>query len=91
MYLRVPVAVIDDARVGGGEGDAHPARLRRQQHHEHVAAGVLEAVDRLMYNTKNRCFIEITRDGVGWGWEVTSIAFVTGEVGKSVVVRNKHE
>ena len=31
VVLRVPVAVVDDGGVGGGEGDAHPAGARGEQ------------------------------------------------------------
>lgn len=68
-YLRVPVAVVDDTRVGGREGNAHTACLRRQQHHEHVAAAVLEVVDRLYLQHKRSVFQRDKegRGGVGSG------------------------
>ncbi len=38
--LRVPVTVVDDARVCGGEVDAHPSRPRGQEEHEALRVSV---------------------------------------------------
>ena len=50
VVVRVPVAVEDHDRVGGGEVDAEPARPRRQQEHRDRVrggrgGGVVESVD----------------------------------------------
>mmetsp|Transcript_34656 Transcript_34656/g.115829 ORF Transcript_34656/g.115829 Transcript_34656/m.115829 type:complete len:237 (+) Transcript_34656:433-1143(+) len=45
VHLRVPVAVEQDHRVGGGEVDPEPARARREEENERVRVGAAEAVD----------------------------------------------
>lgn len=66
-YLWIPVAVVDDAGVRGRESDTHPARPSREQHHQHVAIGGLEAVDLLCVRI---CSTECRREIPVSNWEI---------------------